>query len=90
MLGQLLDVLRLTPAHMTANLVVSAILGGLGLYEPLIVVFLGKGICRLAVGNSLVSGAWQKRKGTYYRCTEYLRSPAQEYPPPLFLVFWLP
>lgn len=60
MLGQLLlDVLRLTPAHMTVTLVVAgAILGGLGLYEPLI-KFAGAGasVPISSFGNSLVSGA---------------------------------
>ena len=37
-IGQiLLDVFRLTPAHITVALVVTgAVLGGLGLYEPLV------------------------------------------------------
>ncbi|NLN07257.1 MAG: stage V sporulation protein AE [Firmicutes bacterium] len=60
MLGQLLmDVFRLTPAHMTVSLVVvGAILGGLGLYEPLI-KFAGAGasVPISSFGNSLVSGA---------------------------------
>ncbi|NLM52823.1 MAG: stage V sporulation protein AE [Firmicutes bacterium] len=64
-LGQiLLDVFRLTPAHMTVTLVViGAILGGLGLYEPLI-EFAGAGasvpIC--SFGNSLVNGALTEAK----------------------------
>lgn len=59
-IGQLmLDGLRLTPAHTTCTLVVvGAILGGFGLYEPL-VKFAGAGatvpIC--SFGNSLVKGA---------------------------------
>ena len=60
MLGQLLmDVFRLTPAHMTVSLVVAgAILGGLGLYEPLI-KFAGAGasVPISSFGNSLVKGA---------------------------------
>lgn len=59
-LGQiLLDVFKLTPAHMTVSLVVAgAVLGALGLYEPLI-EFAGAGafvpIC--SFGNALVKGA---------------------------------
>lgn len=59
-LGQImLDVFRLTPAHMTVSLVVAgAVLGALGLYEPLI-EFAGAGasvpIC--SFGNALVKGA---------------------------------
>ena len=60
MLGQLLlDVFRLTPAHMTVTLVVAgAVLGGLGLYEPLI-KFAGAGasVPISSFGNSLVHGA---------------------------------
>ena len=58
--GQLLmDVFKLTPAHTMSGLVViGAILGGLGLYDPLI-KFAGAGasvpIC--SFGNSLVKGA---------------------------------
>ena len=59
-IGQiLLDVFRLTPAHTTSTLVVvGAILGGLGLYEPLI-KFAGAGatIPISSFGNSLVKGA---------------------------------
>lgn len=59
-LGQLLmDVFRLTPAHMTVSLVVAgAVLGGLGLYEPLI-KFAGAGasVPISSFGNALVSGA---------------------------------
>lgn len=59
-IGQIMmDVFKLTPAHTTTTLVVvGAILGGLGLYEPLI-KFAGAGasvpIC--SFGNSLVKGA---------------------------------
>ncbi|QEK11639.1 stage V sporulation protein AE [Crassaminicella thermophila] len=63
--GQILmDVFRLTPAHTTSTLVVvGAILGGLGLYEPLI-KFAGAGasvpIC--SFGNALVKGALAEAK----------------------------
>lgn len=59
-IGQIMmDVFKLTPAHTTSTLVVvGAILGGLGLYDPLI-KFAGAGasvpIC--SFGNSLVKGA---------------------------------
>jgi len=59
-IGQLLmDVFKFTPAHMTVTLVVSgAILGGLGLYEPLI-KFAGAGasVPISSFGNALVKGA---------------------------------
>ncbi|WP_054949899.1 stage V sporulation protein AE [Numidum massiliense] len=59
-IGQLmLDVLKITPAHMTSTLVViGAILGGLGLYEPL-ADFAGAGasVPITSFGNSLVRGA---------------------------------
>ncbi|HHU63577.1 MAG TPA: stage V sporulation protein AE [Clostridiales bacterium] len=59
-IGQILmDVFRFTPAHMTCTLVVvGAILGGLGLYEPLI-KFAGAGasVPISSFGNSLVKGA---------------------------------
>jgi stage V sporulation protein AE len=58
--GQILmDVFRLTPAHTMSTLVVTgAILGGLGLYEPL-VDFAGAGatVPISSFGNSLVKGA---------------------------------
>lgn len=64
-IGQiLLDVFRLTPAHTTVTLVVAgAILGGLGLYEPLI-KFAGAGasIPISSFGNALVSGALGEAK----------------------------
>lgn len=67
-IGQILmDVFRLTPAHTMCTLVVTgAILGGLGLYEPLI-KFAGAGasVPISSFGNSLVKGAlaeW-KRNG---------------------------
>ncbi|HZK25673.1 MAG TPA: stage V sporulation protein AE [Oscillospiraceae bacterium] len=66
-IGQImLDVFRLTPAHMTVTLVVTgAILGGLGLYEPL-VKFAGAGasVPISSFGNSLVKGALSEAKST--------------------------
>ncbi|WP_287824304.1 stage V sporulation protein AE [Clostridium sp.] len=59
-IGQIMmDVFKLTPAHtMTTFVVVGTILGGLGLYDPL-VKFAGAGasvpIC--SFGNALVKGA---------------------------------
>lgn len=59
-IGQImLDGFKLTPAHTTSTLVVvGAILGGLGLYEPL-VKFAGAGatVPISSFGNSLVKGA---------------------------------
>lgn len=59
-IGQLMmDVLKLTPAHTMSTLVVlGAILGGLGLYEPLI-KFAGAGasVPISSFGNALVKGA---------------------------------
>jgi stage V sporulation protein AE len=59
-IGQImLDVFRLTPAHTTSTLVVAgAVLGGLGLYEPLI-KFAGAGatVPISSFGNALVKGA---------------------------------
>jgi len=59
-IGQLMmDVFKLTPAHTTTTLVVvGAILGGLGLYDPL-VKFAGAGasVPISSFGNSLVKGA---------------------------------
>lgn len=59
-IGQLMfDVLKLTPAHTMCTLVVlGAVLGGLGLYEPLI-KFAGAGatVPISSFGNSLVKGA---------------------------------
>ncbi|MCW3489409.1 stage V sporulation protein AE [Dethiobacter alkaliphilus] len=55
----LLDIFKLTPAHTTVTLVVAgAVLGALGLYEPLI-QFAGAGasIPISSFGNALVSGA---------------------------------
>ncbi|MBM7613521.1 stage V sporulation protein AE [Alkaliphilus hydrothermalis] len=62
-MGQILmDVFKLTPAHTMCTLVVTgAILGGLGLYEPL-VKFAGAGasVPISSFGNSLVKGALQE------------------------------
>lgn len=59
-IGQIMmDVFKLTPAHTTSTLVViGAVLGGLGLYEPL-VKFAGAGatVPISSFGNSLVKGA---------------------------------
>ncbi len=64
-IGQLLmDVGRLTPAHALCTLVVTgAILGGLGLYEPLI-KFAGAGatVPISSFGNSLLKGALAEAK----------------------------
>jgi stage V sporulation protein AE len=59
-IGQIMmDVFKLTPAHtMTTFVVIGAILGGLGLYEPLI-KFAGAGasVPISSFGNALVKGA---------------------------------
>ena len=59
-IGQLImDVLKITPAHTTCTLVViGAILGGFGLYDPL-VKFAGAGafVPISSFGNTLVTGA---------------------------------
>ncbi|WP_425447655.1 stage V sporulation protein AE [Dethiothermospora halolimnae] len=55
----MMDVFKLTPAHTTSTLVVvGTILGGLGLYDPLI-KFAGAGasVPIVSFGNSLVKGA---------------------------------
>lgn len=66
-IGQLmLDGLKLTPAHTTTTLVVvGAILGGLGLYDPL-VEFAGAGasVPISSFGNSLVKGALAEVEST--------------------------
>lgn len=66
-IGQLLmDVLRFTPAHTTVTLVVAgAVLGGVGLYEPLI-QFAGAGasVPISSFGNSLVQGAISESQRT--------------------------
>jgi stage V sporulation protein AE len=59
-IGQfLMDVLKLTPAHTMSTLVVAgAVLGGIGLYDPLI-KFAGAGatVPITSFGNALVKGA---------------------------------
>lgn len=66
-IGQiLLDVFKLTPAHTTVSLVVAgAVLGGLGLYEPLI-QFAGAGasVPISSFGNALVQGALSEAERT--------------------------
>ncbi|MBU7006929.1 stage V sporulation protein AE [Phosphitispora fastidiosa] len=66
-IGQLMfDVLKLTPAHTMSTLVVAgAVLGGLGLYEPLI-KFAGAGatVPISSFGNSLVKGALMEAEST--------------------------
>ncbi len=66
-IGQiLLDYFRLTPAHTTVAMVVAgSVLGGLGLYEPLI-KFAGAGatIPISSFGNALVSGALAEAKNS--------------------------
>jgi len=63
--GQILfDVFKLTPAHTMSLLVVlGAVVGGLGLYEPFI-EFAGAGatVPITSFGNSLVQGALQELK----------------------------
>ncbi|GIM48281.1 stage V sporulation protein AE [Collibacillus ludicampi] len=65
LIGQLLmDLTKLTPAHVMTILVVSgAVLDGLGLYEPLI-KFAGAGasVPITSFGNSLVHGAMTEAK----------------------------
>ena len=62
-IGQIMmDVFALTPAHTMATLVVAgAVLGGLGLYEPLI-EFAGAGatVPISSFGNSLLKGAFME------------------------------
>ncbi len=66
-IGQLLmDVGKLTPAHTTVTLVVTgAVMGGLGLYEPLI-KFAGAGasVPISSFGNALVKGALSEAERT--------------------------
>jgi len=66
-IGQLLlDGLKLTPAHTTVTLVVTgAVMGGLGLYDPLI-KFAGAGatVPISSFGNSLVKGALKEFDAT--------------------------
>lgn len=59
-IGQILmDVFKLTPAHTTCTLVVAgAILGGFGLYEPIVkLAGAGATVPISSFGNSLVKGA---------------------------------
>jgi stage V sporulation protein AE len=59
-IGQIMmDVFKLTPAHTTCTLVVlGAVLGGLGLYEPLIkLAGAGATVPISSFGNSLLKGA---------------------------------
>lgn len=66
-IGQIMmDVFKLTPAHTTCTLVVTgAILGGFGLYDPLI-KFAGAGasVPISSFGNSLVKGALMEAEET--------------------------
>lgn len=66
-IGQIMmDVFKLTPAHtMSTLVVVGAILGGLGLYDPL-VKFAGAGasVPISSFGNSLVKGALMEAEQT--------------------------
>lgn len=66
-IGQLMfDVFKLTPAHtMSTLVVVGAVLGGLGLYEPLI-KFAGAGasVPISSFGNALVTGALMEAEKT--------------------------
>ena len=66
-IGQIMmDVFKLTPAHTMSTLVVfGAILGGLGLYDPL-VKFAGAGasVPISSFGNSLVKGALMEAEQT--------------------------
>ncbi|GIM27617.1 stage V sporulation protein AE [Clostridium polyendosporum] len=66
-IGQIMmDVFKLTPAHTTCSLVVvGAILGGMGLYEPL-VKFAGAGasVPISSFGNALVKGALMEAEQT--------------------------
>lgn len=66
-IGQLItDILKVTPAHTTCTLVVvGAILGGLGLYDPL-VKFAGAGafVPISSFGNALVTAAISEAEQT--------------------------
>ncbi|MBE6067077.1 MULTISPECIES: stage V sporulation protein AE [Clostridium] len=66
-LGQIMmDVFKLTPAHTTSTMVVvGAILGGLGWYDPLI-KFAGAGASTpiMSFGNALVKGALTEAEKT--------------------------
>lgn len=62
----MMDVFKLTPAHTTSTMVVmGAILGGLGWYEPLI-KFAGAGASTpiMSFGNALVKGALTEAEKT--------------------------
>ena len=62
-IGQLMmDIFRLTPSHTMCTLVViGSILGGLGLYEPLIkIAGAGASVPISSFGNALVKGALQE------------------------------
>lgn len=62
----MMDVFRLTPSHtMSALVVAGAVLGGLGLYEPLI-KFAGAGasVPISSFGNALVKGALSEAEKT--------------------------
>lgn len=64
-IGQvMMDVFKLTPAHtMSSLVVVGAILGGLGLYEPLIKwAGAGASVPISSFGNALVKGALAEAK----------------------------
>src|SRR4051794_24816028 len=66
-IGQLLlDILKITPAHTTCTLVViGAILGGLGLYDPLVkLAGAGAFVPISSFGNTLVTGALIDAKET--------------------------
>ena len=68
-IGQILmDVFRLTPAHTICTLVVAgAILGGLGLYEPLIkLAGAGATVPICSFGNSLFKGAMMEAEKRGY------------------------
>ncbi|MDD2497221.1 MAG: stage V sporulation protein AE, partial [Desulfitobacteriaceae bacterium] len=66
-IGQIMmDVFKLTPAHtMTTLVVAGAVLGGLGLYEPLL-EFAGAvaSVPISSFGNSLVKGALSEAEST--------------------------
>src|SRR5690554_6372754 len=62
-IGQIMmDVFRLSPAHtMTRLVVIGAILGGLGLYEPLVdFSWAGATISICSFSNYLFKGAWNE------------------------------
>lgn len=66
-IGQIMmDVFKLTPAHtMSTLVVVGAILGGLGLYDPLVkLAGAGASVPISSFGNSLVKGALAEAEQT--------------------------